>query len=90
MLNSSSHKRVPQEDQVCILDMYYEFKCVKNETIPYFFPFKTFEFESAPYTTLHEAAIAGEDATVKVLLAAGADRHAKDNKVWLKKQLVIS
>lgn len=36
---------------------------------------------STSYTPLHEAAIAGEDATVEVLLIAGADRFAKDPKV---------
>lgn len=33
------------------------------------------------YTPLHQAAIAGDDATVEVLLVSGVDRFAKDNKV---------
>lgn len=33
------------------------------------------------YTPLHQAAIAGDDAAVEVLLASGASRFATDNKV---------
>lgn len=33
------------------------------------------------YSPLHQAAIAGDDAAVEVLLVSGADRYAKDTKV---------
>lgn len=33
------------------------------------------------YTALHQAAIAGDDAAVEVLLVSGASRFATDNKV---------
>lgn len=36
---------------------------------------------SASYTPLHEAAIAGDNATIEALLDAGADRYTKDHKV---------
>lgn len=41
---------------------------------------KTFKSEPA-YSPLHEAAIAGDDRAVEVLLIKGADRFAKDSKV---------
>lgn len=36
---------------------------------------------SSSYTALHQAAIAGDDAAVEVLLVSGASRFATDNKV---------
>lgn len=37
--------------------------------------------ESTSYSPLHQAAIAGDDAAVEVLLVNGADRFDKNNKV---------
>lgn len=36
---------------------------------------------SSSYSPLHQAAIAGNDAAIEVLLVSGASRFATDNKV---------
>lgn len=42
------------------------------------------------YTPLHQAAIAGDDAAVEVLLVSGASRFATDNKVQSIKMFHLS